>query len=241
MASMERDISIPFEPGHPPERWKRPFIALTATMFLLLARVARAEEPPARVLAVEVAPSSYNGPGYVFRKGHPARFQVTIVNTTDDAQDGALAGEVVGNLDATYGLPPEAFRLGPRERRAVTLSWEYSFDATYDAPSGSPARVPGPRWGHELRVGWREGSGPIRSHGRAVFAVETDGGVSQGLKISGSPPTRAQVFRLRYSGYLSNPAMVRVEAPTDFDLHVSRGKARAWRRGQGPAGSDTCL
>ena len=53
-------------------------------MFLLLARVACAEGPPVRVLAVEVAPSSYNGPGYVFRKGHPARFQVTLGNTTDD-------------------------------------------------------------------------------------------------------------------------------------------------------------
>ena len=189
-----------------------------------------------RVLAVEVAPSSYNGPGYVFRKGHPARFQVTLVNTTDDAQDGALAGEVVGNLDATYGLPSEAIRLGPRERRAVTLSWDYPFDVTYDAPSGSPARVPGPRWGHELRVGWREGSGRIRSHGQTVFAVETDGGVSQGLKISGSPPTRAQVFRLRYSGYLSNPAMAKVEAPTDFALRLTQGKILAWRRGQGPAG-----
>jgi dienelactone hydrolase len=212
---------------------------MTGVLVGLLA-VSTAEKPPVRIAGVEIAPSSYNGPGRVFRKVHPARFQMTLVNLTDQSRDGTLAGEVVGNLNTVYGLPTETIRLEPHERRSITWVWDYPGTVDYESVEGASYRLPSPRWGHTLHVAWRE-NGSTMSRSQLVFGVESAEGIFKEHENQAAPVDPRRDFEMRYTGYMTNPAIRKIDVPGDFTLRLSRGKIRAWRRGTGPAGWDTCV
>jgi hypothetical protein len=212
-------------------------IALAA----LLALPAWSQEPEVRIESLEIGPSSYNGPGRIFRKGHPARFQITLINKSDLPRSGWLAAEVVGNLETVYGLAAQRLDLKLRERRAIWLAWDYPGTAVYEAPGGQSVRIPGPRWGHQLNVAWRTGEGRTGPRWRIVFGIATEGFEIPAGEDPVAELNRDQAFRLRYSGYLRNNALAPIETPQEFSLKLAAGKVRTWRRGSGPTDADTCL
>jgi len=104
---------------------KNTYLLLAAALSWTFAPDALADSSPVRIASMESGPSSYNGPGRIFRKGHPARFQVVLVNRADVPCAGTLAAEVTSHLETVYGLASSKVELKPRQRLALTFSWDY--------------------------------------------------------------------------------------------------------------------
>jgi hypothetical protein len=222
-----------------------PFRAFPVVLALALAQLAAvpAAEPPVRIVVVEPAATEFNAEARLLRKWHPARFRVTLENRTGQTQRGGLAAQVVGNLDTVYGLPAQAIELGPHEKKMVALAWHYPTSVTHNGAPIGPVAVSGAAWGHELQVAWLDGAGKILDRGQTVFVVDPEGHCGKAVQelARAAELTPQQMFALRYSGYVSNPAFEAVSEPEDLTLTLSGRKLTALRRGIAPSGCATLL
>jgi dienelactone hydrolase len=205
------------------------------------ASAARAEAV-VKILAVEPMPSTLNPNGRLLKDRDPARFRVTLRNQTDRSQHGVLAAQVVGNLHTVYGLAIQKLTLSPRQKHSVEVFWEPPGPATYESGVAGPVKVAGAAWGHQLDAAWLDAAGRVIDRGSTVFVV-SQGPLPAGTKALAKATTlsRLNVFRLRFSGYLDNPAFTKADRLEDMTLRLDGGKPGRLRQGESPAGRRTYL
>jgi dienelactone hydrolase len=213
-------------------------------LFLIVQPVfVNAAEPSVRIRAVEPVATEFNAEARLLRKWHPARFRVTLENRTGQTQRGGLTAAVVGNLDTVYGLSAQAIELSPYEKKLVSLAWHYPTSVTHDGAPIGPVTVPGATWGHELSVAWLDAAGKILDRGQTVIVVDPEGHCAKAVQelARAMELTSQQMFALRYSGYLSNPALEAAPEPEDLTLTLPGRKLTAPKRGTAPSGCATLL
>lgn len=161
-----------------------------------------------RIVSVEPAGTPLNPDGRLWTRGHPARFWVRVENTSDQPWVGYREAAVHADLESVYGLPRERVSLAPREKRALSVVWDYPPDAAFTLWNGVVRTLPGPSWGMELRVWLREETGSVVAAGVAAFAVGQDGLPPPEAPRRATRPVgdAREAFSLRYGGYLRNPA-----------------------------------
>lgn len=197
----------------------------------LAAAMPAGHEPALRVRSVEPIPFDINRDARLLKHFHPARFRVRLENLTREEVVGTLAAQVVGHLDTIYPLAGQRVELAPGEKRSIVLAWNPPGPVTFEGMPAGPVRVPGAVWGLELQVAWLDSSGRVGERGKTVFVVDRDGTSDQlATELAQAETlTPKQAFALRYSGYLNNPAFVKIDPPTDPVLTLDAGKADEWR------------
>ncbi len=216
-------------------------LPLLLTLFVL-PPAASAAEPAVKILSVDPAGTPLNPDGRLWLRGHPARFWVRVENVSDQAWTGYLEGEVHGHLDTICAMPRERISLAAGEKRALSVVWEYPPDTAFTLTNGVTRTVPGPSWGHEIRVRLTGERGLVAATGATVFAIGHDGLPQPDQPLRSTRPLGGarDAFQLRYSGYLRNPAFV--TAPADgLSLSLPDLPADAIRSGNAPSGLLTYL
>jgi dienelactone hydrolase len=179
----------------------------------------------------------------LLKNWNPVRVRVVLANNSGQSLHGRLAAQVVGHLDTVYPLAAHDIELAAMEKRAVTIAWNPPGPIVYEGMPMGPARVAGATWGQELHVAWLGTGGEVQARGRTVFVVDREGTCDRLAEqlARATTLTPHQAFALRYSGYLTNAAFSRIEAPCNPSLQLSAGKAVQWRKGDAPTGYPTYL